>query len=126
MKQPRLIQMRIRENQEQELTKPRYKIKNLYTGQVQIPIGDVTANTYWTVKKFAVCYLCPCCQEFVPVNIKGLPHTRIITNVRPFTKSQHVYVKQNNLKSNSKLSLEQIIELENSQNQSQDYLIHFN
>ena len=101
MKQPRLIQMRIRENQEQELTKPRYKIKNLYTGQVQIPIGDVTANTYWTVKKFAVCYLCPCCQEFVPV-------------------------KQNNLKSNSKLSLEQIIELENSQNQSQDYLIHFN
>ena len=127
MKTPRFIEKRIKENQNKELDNPQYKIKDLYTaGEVLMPLGEHSINKYFPIKDFAICCLCPCCNEYKIINDKKLPNVYICKEVYPFTLTMSKYMEENNLNKNSKLSLRQIQDIEHLYTKDQQHMIIFN
>ncbi len=128
MKTPRLIKKKINEHKDKELDKPQYKIKDLYTAdEVMMPLGEHSINKYFTIKEFAICRLCSCCNEYRAINDAKLPNVYVCREVYPFTLTMSKYMEENNLTKNSKLSLRQIQQIEHLYTKDQQHtIIRFN
>ncbi|MFQ6723754.1 MAG: hypothetical protein ACLRFE_00275 [Clostridia bacterium] len=127
MRKPKLIEKRIKDRQSKELDKPQYKIKDLYTAnEVMMPLGEHSINKYFPIKDFAICRLCPCCNEYRVINDSTLPNVYICKEVHPFSLTMAKYMEDNNLNENSKLSFRQIQQIEHLYTKDQQHMIIFN
>ncbi|MFQ6723753.1 MAG: hypothetical protein ACLRFE_00270 [Clostridia bacterium] len=144
MKTPRIIERMTQRREEKKLNKPRYKIENLYCGEI-VYVTDckfVKGPTFWQcghnrtykhIKPFAIFYH----NIYIGAHDFEDNYRHVITNhplrqlqyaqigeyavnhdtLKDFDKYMQRYMISNNLKKNSRLSINDIKELENYVNQ---------
>lgn len=126
MKKPNFIEKIIQRHNEKELNMPRYKIDDLLVATINQP----TAKGYLVIRDFAICVEEKSSNIFSPnlqpLNTNGLPQHYPLTNIHYLEVVIPNYMQQNNLNPNSKLSLNQILEIEKELNKEQEYSIRFN
>ncbi len=144
MNKPRLIERMTQRREERKLNKPRYKIENLYCGEIVYVVDKefYKGPTFWQcghnrtfrpIKPFAILYH----NIYIGTNDFENDYRHIITNhplrllshseigeyavnqdtLKNFDKYMQRYMIANNLKNTSKLSINDIKELEEYVNQ---------
>lgn len=126
MNKPNFIEKIIQRHNEKELNMPKYKIEDLLVATINKP----TAKGYLVIRDFAICVEEKSSNIFSPnlqpLNTNGLPQYYPLTNIHYLEVVIPNYMQQNNLNPNSKLSLNQILEIEKELNKEQECSIRFN
>jgi len=134
MQKPKFIQYMINKNNEQKLNRPKYKIEDLrigniiyllkleyYNGPTLLTSG--TKYTFKNIKPFAIFYQNPYASEYIhigthqPLDLDihcGQPGKYVIQydSIKEFKDVMLRYMIKNNLKKSSKLSINEIKEIE--------------
>lgn len=123
MKKTKLINQMIKAHKEKEFNKDKYIIKTLFVAKIQKPCR----HNIIPIKDFAICAYDPNWDSlFRAINNSNLPCNYILANIVPFHTLMEEYMKNNNLTNTDKLSLKQILEIEEELNKNQEYKIMFN
>ena len=116
---------RMQKRQQEDLNRPQFMIKNLYIAyDVSVPLNGNNPNQYLVISNFAICRLCPCCNEYRVINDKNLPNNYVVRYAIPFCAEMQGYMQDRNLNITSMLSLKQLQEIENTH--SEQLFIKFN
>ena len=139
MQKPKFIQKMIDRKIERSLDKPKYAIKDLCVGEiiyvtnVEYYVGPTFLQSgiktkFKRIKRFAIFYHDPC-HNYLHINsnhtLDSDRHCRtsgqyvvLYDSLRDFDKSMQRYMIKNNLKSTSKLSINEIKEIERIVNEN--------
>ena len=100
-------------------------IKDLYVAyDVAMPLNENSGSKYFTITNFAICTLCSRCNKHRVVNDKNLPSNYVVRHAIPFFAEMESYMQNRNLNMTSMLSLKQLEEIENANNEQ--LFIRFN